>query len=104
VRELRHRKIQNCNCADDDHQDRDHHRHDRAIDKEFRHAYLSSADAFSTNGFGFTCAPGRTFIAPSAITRSPAFKPLSTTHIDPTRSPTFTFAIETLFAPSTTAT
>src|SRR5262249_30640662 len=74
---------------------RDHHRHDWAIDKEFRHDYFS---------LGLTCMPGWTFMDPSAITRWPGFNPLSTNQSGPTRSPTFTFAISTLFWPLTTAT
>src|SRR5207248_5967057 len=96
VGKLRYGNIGNRHCADDDHQDRDHHRDDGAANEEVGHDYLAS--------FGFTRAPGRTFIRPSVITRCPGCRPSLIIQSVPTRSPALTFLIETVFWASTTAT
>src|SRR5260370_19926727 len=101
VWELGDRQTGDRNRADDDGKNGDHHRHDRSIDEEVRHLnYFPFASLeFGENGLGLTCAPGRTFCTPSATTRSPGFSPSSTTHIQPTPSPTLTFPLLTFFFP-----
>src|SRR6185503_12646553 len=93
----------------DHHQDRNHHRHDWPVDEKFRHdqapfAVIPLAPEPGACSFGFTTEPSRTFCNPSTITISPGFTPSCTIHCSPTRSPTFTDRMLTLFPSPTTAT
>jgi hypothetical protein len=73
----------------------------RLMKKEAMLAYFSSGLGWSPAGGGVhglasTGMPPRTFVAPSTMTVSPAFKPDSMTQSLPSRCPTFTGRISAL--------
>jgi hypothetical protein len=77
VRKLRYRQGRDGNCADDDHKDRDDHRHNGPFDEEFGHDSFSFCalrvvgDHLTSplNGFVCTVIPGLRFGGTSTTTR-----------------------------------
>src|SRR5207247_10265883 len=73
VRVLLHRHCHDVRARRQHDEQRDDDREDRPLDEEFRHGQFTAR----------TVMPGCTFCRPATITRSPSFKPPSTTQFAP---------------------